>query len=342
MSAATAVRRASVCNGHAELCSQSYANVTYVGAHDSYAVGLSNNLFVNQDYDVTQQLSDGIRMLQMQAHKPTNGNQSEIHLCHTNCSFLDGGRLQDYLTKVKTFMDKNPNEVVSILIVNSDGFTPTQYDDVYKAVGLDALSYKPTSAAITTWPSLSSMIDSNQRLVSFLDTGADFNSVSYLIDEFSNVWETAFDVTDTTFNCTVNRGNGNVPLYLINHFLDKIVLGQPAPDPDQANITNAVSGTGALGVQVQTCAAEYGRNPNFMLVDFYEYGGGSVFQVAATANGVTYSPSTPVPSPRDTSTASVAVTTIPNGAVLRFGFRDLIIPGMLSLGLLGGSLAVLY
>jgi hypothetical protein len=176
------------------------------------------------------------------------------------------------------------------------------------------------------------------------------------------VWETAFDVTDTTFNCTVNRGNGNVPLYLINHFLDKIVLGQPAPDPDQANITNAVSGTGALGVQVQTCAAEYGRNPNFMLVDvciycvarslltsvtlsflqFYEYGGGSVFQVAATANGVTYSPSTPVPSPRDTSTASVAVTTIPNGAVLRFGFRDLIIPGMLSLGLLGGSLAVLY
>ena len=77
-------------------------------------------------------------------------------------------------------------------------------------------------------------------------------------------------------------------------------------------------------------------------LQFYEFGGGSVFQVAATANGVTYSPSTPVPSPRDTSTASVAVTTIPNGAVLRFGFRDLIIPAMLSVGLLGGSLAVLY
>ena len=31
--------RATVCNGHAELCSRSYGNVTYVGAHDSYAIG---------------------------------------------------------------------------------------------------------------------------------------------------------------------------------------------------------------------------------------------------------------------------------------------------------------
>ena len=29
--------RATVCNGHAELCSRSYGNVSYVGAHDSYA-----------------------------------------------------------------------------------------------------------------------------------------------------------------------------------------------------------------------------------------------------------------------------------------------------------------
>ena len=29
--------RATVCNGHEELCSRSYGNVSYVGAHDSYA-----------------------------------------------------------------------------------------------------------------------------------------------------------------------------------------------------------------------------------------------------------------------------------------------------------------
>ena len=89
------------------------------------------------------------------------------------------------------------------------------------------------------------------------------------MSEFTNVWETAFDVTDTTFDCNVNRTNGDpsTQMYLINHFLDQVILGQPAPDPEAANVTNGVSGTGSLGLQVQTCAAVNGRNPNFMLVD---------------------------------------------------------------------------
>jgi len=341
-SAATPVPRATVCNGFSDFCSRSYGNITFVGAHDSYAVGV-NNLFTNQDYNVTQQLDDGIRMLQLQAH-----NQSgTITLCHTSCSFFNGGTLQSYLESVKFWMDSNTNEVVTLLIVNSDGVSSSLYDTVYKAVGLDALSYAPPSAVTvnTAWPSLGSMIDSGKRLVTFLDTGADFTTVPYIIDEFTNVWETAFDVTDTTFDCNVNRSKGDntTQLYLINHFLDKIVLGQVAPDPDNANVTNSASGTGSLGLQVQTCAAQYGRNPNFMLVDFYEYGGGSVFQVAATANGVTYSPSKPVPEPRTTGTptATTAATSRPNSAILRFQARDLIIPAILSIGLLGGSLVVL-
>lgn len=56
-------------------------------------------------------------------------------------------------------------------------------------------------------------------------------------------------------------------MYLINHFLDQLFLGQPTPDRDQANVTNGVSGTGSLGQQVDTCAAEYGRSPNYLLVD---------------------------------------------------------------------------
>ena len=60
-------------------------------------------------------------------------------------------------------------------------------------------------------------------------------------------------------------------MYLINHFLDKVgilgIFSFLTPDVDAANQTNAVSGEGSLGVQVSTCAATYGRNPNFMLVD---------------------------------------------------------------------------
>lgn len=173
--------------------------------------------------------------------------------------------------------------------MNSDDFPPTSFDTVFKAAGLDTLSYAPTASAIpaTGWPTLGSMIDSGKRLVTFLDASADFTSIPYLIDgklylrskciyyltflssEFTNIWETAFDVTDPAFDCNVNRSKGDTSteMYLINHYLDTLTLGQPTPDRDQANVTNGVSGPGSLGEQVQTCAAEYGRNPNFLLVD---------------------------------------------------------------------------
>ncbi|KAI0825002.1 PLC-like phosphodiesterase [Trametes gibbosa] len=343
--ALSAVRRATTCNGHAELCDRGFGNVTFVGAHDSYAVG-TNSFAVNQDYNITQQLNDGVRMLQSQAHNQ-NG---VIRLCHTSCGLYDGGSLQDYLTTVKTWMDANPNDVVSLLIVNSDNVAPSEYDTVFKAAGLDTLAYAPTSASLPAsgWPTLGSLIDSGKRLVAFLSTKADFTSVPYLIDEFTNVWETAYDVTDTTFDCNVNRTNGDqsTQMYLINHFLDKLIAGFPAPDPDNADTTNAASGVGSLGQQVQTCASQHGRNPNFMLVDFYEYGNGSVFQVAADANGVTYNPATPVPAPVSSSSSSNSQTsgntTANNGAMgVQLAPAPLAASFAVVAGLVAGALSVL-
>jgi hypothetical protein len=31
--------RATICNGQSEFCNRSFGNITYVGAHDSYAIG---------------------------------------------------------------------------------------------------------------------------------------------------------------------------------------------------------------------------------------------------------------------------------------------------------------
>jgi len=299
---ASPTRRATTCNGSPDLCNRSFGNVTFVGAHDSYAVGV-NNLAADQDYNITQQLNDGIRMLQMQTHNLTG----VIQLCHTSCSLYDGGPLSTYLSTVKAWLDANPNEVLSLLIVNSDDFPPTAYDAVFKAAGLDTMSYSPPSASIpaSQWPTLGSLIDSGKRLITFMDASADFNSVPYIIEEFINIWESPYDVT-TTFDCSVNRtqGDSSTQMYLINHFFDTLILGQPVSDPSLANQTNAISGQNSLGQQVNLCISEYGRYPNFMLVDFYEYGGGSVFEVAATANGVTYSPTSPIATPQPTASTS--------------------------------------
>ncbi|KAJ7293107.1 PLC-like phosphodiesterase [Mycena rebaudengoi] len=283
--ASATLRRATTCNGHSELCSKSYGTVSFVGAHNSYAVG-TNNLAVNQDQDVTQQLNDGVRLLQMQAHNESG----TIQLCHSSCFLYNGGTLQDYLKKV-----------VTLLIVNIDNMKAAAYDPIFVAAGLDKLSFAPATSplAASAWPTLGELIDKGTRLVTFLDNAADLTSVPYLIDEFTNIWETPFDVTEPSFPCDVNRTQGetSTQMYLINHFLDKIVLNNPAPNVAAANITNAVDGVGALGVEVATCTARHGRAPNFLLVDFYEYGGGSVFQVAATINGVIYNPTSPIATP---------------------------------------------
>ncbi|KAJ3895528.1 PLC-like phosphodiesterase [Lentinula edodes] len=296
-------RRATVCNGYSELCDRSLGNVTFVGTHDSYAVGV-DNLATNQDYDITQQLTDGVRMLQSQAHN----NSGTIELCHTSCGLEDGGSLQDYLTKVKTWMDSNPDEVVVLLIVNIDDLPATEFAPVFEAANVTSISYQPGISNMTasSWPTLGSLIDNGTRLLTFLDNSADITTVPYLLDEFSNIWETAYDLTDqNAFDCTVNRSNGDTStqMFLINHFLDQLILGEPVPDSAQANETNAVSGTGSLGAQVATCQSVMGRPPNFMLVDFYEYGNGSVFEVAAAANGVTYTAKA-IATPKTSSSSS--------------------------------------
>ncbi|KIM47796.1 hypothetical protein M413DRAFT_439473, partial [Hebeloma cylindrosporum] len=260
------IPRATTCNGHAELCNRSFGNVTFVGAHDSYAIGI-NNLAANQDQTITQQLNDGIRMLQMQAHNASG----TIKLCHSSCALYDGGTLEDYLKTVKQWMDANPTEVLSLLIVNIDNLPATSYDPVFKAAGLDTLSYAPSTSPIPAsgWPTLGTLIDSNKRLLTFLDNQADLTTVPYLIDEFTNIWETAYNVIDPSFDCNVNRtkGDTSTQMYLINHFLDQLVLGQPVPYIDKLNQTNAATGAGSLGAQVETCVASYGRPPNFLLVD---------------------------------------------------------------------------
>lgn len=107
-----ALRAATVCNGSPSLCNRSFGNVTFVGTHDSYAVGVNNRTSltpltlwprlklsqwlqirittvrngpghgkITHIKSVTRQLKDGVRMLQVQTHNLAG----VIQLCHTSC-----------------------------------------------------------------------------------------------------------------------------------------------------------------------------------------------------------------------------------------------------------------
>ena len=143
-----------VCNNAEALCSRTYDNVTHLGAHDAAFVRDRSNGFTpsgNQFYNASTQLSYGVRLLSAQAHNADDG----VHLCHTNCVLYDAGLMQDWLADVRTWMDANPNEVVSVLIVNSDNNDAATLGGIFNSSGITDYAYVPSAnKGPVKWPTL--------------------------------------------------------------------------------------------------------------------------------------------------------------------------------------------
>jgi hypothetical protein len=271
------VRRDQLCNGHAELCSRSYGNVTFLGAHDSFAD--SGNPFAlarTQEVDVQAQLTMGVRLLQAQAHM--NGN--DVHFCHTSCGFFDGGKVVDYFQKVKHFLDRHPNEVLTIILANPENVPATEWQPLFESSGLSNMTYVPPQPQMSRedWPTLKEMLDAGTRLVVFMDKGNEDGSVNYILPQFDMMWEDEYDPTDSKFPCKVDRTAGSLQpaqqLSLINHNLNVNILpigpGIKLPDRLDTPRTNSVF---SIMAHADHCAPLANDNrPNFVLLDFVNVG----------------------------------------------------------------------
>lgn len=271
-----------VCNGRAELCDRKYGNVTFLGAHDSFA--FSPNPFAisrTQELPLLDQLNLGARLLQAQSHM-FNGN---LHFCHTTCGLFNGGSVEDYLRIVKSWMDKNPNEVLTFIFTNPELHS---VEDVWKPLfektGMDKLAYIPPVPVMTRedWPTLREFITSGKRLIVFLDKGAENRAhpeKDYILPQFKMMWEDPHNPTDASFPCSVDRTAGPLPptdqLYLINHNLNFDILPFFKPGfrvPDRLN-SPRTNGIYSIYSHALNCAAIMNnRNANFVLTDFTNVG----------------------------------------------------------------------
>jgi hypothetical protein len=294
-------RASPICNGNTANCDRKYSDVTFIGTHDSPFVGELPTQ--NQEKSVTDQLNGGIRFMSSQVHTFLN----TLTMCHTKCELEDGGTVKNYLKQVKAWMDKNPTEVLTLLLTNGDRNPVAQFDAVFKSVGLDSYAFVPSTSPnplpMNSWPTLGAIIAGGKRLVVFMgayqlsfclrhklisstDYDADTKSVPYIMDEFSYFFETPFDTTDKTFNeCTMDRKNnadpdGKSSMYIVNHFLDLSIFGILVPDMIDAAKTNAVTGSGSIGAQASLCKGIYGRNPNVVLIDYFGRGAAMAAQTS--------------------------------------------------------------
>ncbi|KAJ3507571.1 hypothetical protein NLJ89_g6224 [Agrocybe chaxingu] len=203
---------------------------------------------------------------------------------------FDGGKVVDCLKIVKTFLDASPNEMNNIILEDRKPRINAQI-----TLGITPMAYVPPSLPVkqSHWPTLGAVIDSDKRLVVFLDAGADTSSVSFILPEFQMIWETPFSVTDASFPCSVDRINGPLATadhtYMINHSLNKNIIptggGVIVSDPLGAPTTNGVP---SIMANVQKCLPlGADRNLQFILLDFVNIGEG--FEAAAMLNGLAMS-----------------------------------------------------
>ncbi|KAF2646482.1 hypothetical protein P280DRAFT_12073 [Massarina eburnea CBS 473.64] len=298
----TSVFAQTACNNSPSLCNKAYNNVTYLGTHDAAFLrdaSTNFNTAGNQFYNATVQLSAGVRLLTAQVHKyNSTSGPIEWHLCHTTCSLLDAGTLESWLGEIKTWMDANPTDVVTVLLVNSDNASGDILGEQFNSSGISRYAYTPPSSTTLpkTWPTLDNLISNGTRLMSFVASmSTPSASYPFLMDEFTYLYENSYEnESPSEFSCDPNRptnldaqtAKSSGRMFLMNHFLYSTQLfGIQTPNVTYTNVTNAASGAGSLGNAIQNCTSVYSKPPNFVLVDFFNVG--PAIQAVDNANGVT-------------------------------------------------------
>jgi hypothetical protein len=310
------------CNGYVALCTRTLNEVALAATHNSMAsVTIPHWLFGQQDGTIKDQLDQGIRGLLIDTYygfalrgnartdlerlpkravavrelgapavdaalriRSRIGRQGAgrrgIYLCHGFCE-IGAVSLDSVLADLRSFLVSNPGEVV--VVVNQDeGVPATDIERAFRKAGLLDLVYP---GPLGPFPTLRTMIDSNQRLVVMAENHAGTVpwyrlAYKHALQETPFKFKNAAELTDASSlsaSCRPNRGPASAPLFLLNHWVDTT----PAPRPSLAAAVNA---RGALLSRAETCRRIRHHLPNLVAVDFYRRG--DVVGVVNTLNGV--------------------------------------------------------
>ena len=310
------------CNGSARLCDEAVEDIVFPGAHNAMSnASIPGWLFPHHCCSMRQMLDDGIRMLAIDVHYgvPTAGRvrtdmerestsvdkiqgvlgpeatqsairvrntlvgeaegPSALYFCHGFCE-LGAYPVGPTLESIRDFLQINPGEVVMLVV--EDYVQPHDLAHAFEAAGL--LDYVYTGPVRTPWPTLRELIDANQRLIVFIESGKP--GVGWLRPAFATFQETPYSFhKPEDFSCRPNRGGTSGSLFQINHWIETT----PAPRPTNAAIVNAYD---FLLGRARQCQRERHHLPNAIVVDFYNIG--DVLRVAATLNGLDSTATAPV------------------------------------------------
>jgi len=249
------------CNGSIDLCSKQYNEVAYLTTHNAFNSDEDGLLFPNQSYNISSQLNDGIRGLMIDVY-----NHFGTPTAYHSVFMLGTIPLSDIFNDIKTFLDNNPNEIVTIIL--ECYVTANEIESEINQSGLSNYLYTHNNSI--GWPTLQNMIDNNSRLVVFTDVDDASSSQNWYHYVWDYTVETHYSVaTINDFTCDFNRGDPVNDLFIFNHFVTDANLGYGLYNESNDVNANPFFITRALDCQTQT-----NKFPNFVTVDYYELGDG--------------------------------------------------------------------
>jgi len=152
----------------------------WLTTHNSHAIfgsppeaGSPIITFFNQEDSVTAQLNNGVRGLMLDMYDFRN----DIWLCHSfngECFDFTAFRpASKTLAEIKTFLDANPTEVITIFIEDYVK-TPNGIPNLFANAGLMKYWYPVSSMPQNgaDWPTLAQILQRNQRLIVFTDVSS--------------------------------------------------------------------------------------------------------------------------------------------------------------------------
>ncbi|MFJ8825995.1 PI-PLC domain-containing protein [Streptomyces sp. NPDC102467] len=278
-----------LCQGSSALCDRPYDEVAYLTSHNAMATTVDRFLGPLQDPDITAQLNDGVRALQLDTYRwerpdeiagrlrdsdftaaqqalvtraigTLNPPRDGLWLCHAVCR-AGALALVPALREIGDWMRAHPTEVLTFIV--QDAITGEDTRQAFHEAGLADLVRTPDADPAKPWPTLGDMIDSGRRLVVFAEQ-ADGPAPWYR-NFYRYGMETpfAFRAPDE-MSCVPHRGGDDKRLFLLNHFITD--NGGSRLDAGTVNTRRFVLD------RAHACERARGRPVTFVAVDFTTIG----------------------------------------------------------------------
>jgi len=287
------------CNGKRELCAKPYNLVAYATMHNAFATTQDGFIVAQHRGCIQSALVLGIRGFMLDLHLTRSG---EMKICHVSCA-MGSLSLQKTLKIFRDFMMLNPREIVTIfweagfdMRLDISDAVVYEWDALFAAAILeshiDSLLYSVKHLhPDDTWPSLSAMIDSGQRLVLFSDlyTMKTLRGVNRMKYSIAQTPYNALDKQHLSQACEYVRDVAlDSEILVINQFTMLSTLGVNSASAEWlGNFLNIkffknVNREPYFSERVLDCAHKLKKFPTFIAVDFWE--SSDVFTVVQKLN----------------------------------------------------------